>query len=67
MPNSNYKWSEIAKKDNFFSPYCGKIYQGGGTEILSMGLEEIFDNAIEFSEKDPEYFNFVLDVIQKRI
>ena len=67
VPNSNYKWSEIAKKDNFFSPYCGKIYQGGGTEILSMGLEEIFDNAIEFSEKDPEYFNFVLDVIQKRI
>jgi hypothetical protein len=67
VPKSNYGKDEMAKKDNFFNPYCGKIYQSGATEILSMGLQEVFDNAIDFSKNDPEYFNFVLDVIQKRI
>ena len=58
---------KIAKQANFFNPYCGKIYKSEGTEILSMRLEEIFENAIEFSKNDPEYFNFVLDVVQGRI
>lgn len=67
VPNSNYEKDEIAKKDNFFRPYCGKIYQDGATEILSMGLQEIYENAIDFSKNDPEYFNFVIDIIQNRI
>jgi hypothetical protein len=67
VPKANYGKDEMAKKDNFFNPYCGKVYQSGATEILSMGLQEVFDNAIDFSKNDPEYFNFVLDVIQKRI
>ncbi len=67
VPNSTYKDNEIAKKDNFFNPYCGKIYKANGTEILSMGLEQIFEDAVGFSKNDPEYFNFVLDIIQNRI
>ena len=67
VPKANYGKDEMAKKDNFFNPYCGKVYQTGATEILSMGLQEVFDNAIDFSKNDPEYFNFVLDIIQKRI
>lgn len=67
VPNSNYEDNEIAKKDNFFRPYCGKIYNDGATEILSMGLQEIYENAVDFSKNDPEYFNFVIDIIQNRI
>lgn len=34
---------EEAKRDNFISPYIGKTYSTGGTEVLSMGLESVFE------------------------
>lgn len=55
----NYGADEISKKDNFFSPYCGKIYQGA-SEIMSMGLQKIFENPVEFAKQDREYFDFVI-------
>lgn len=33
------------------------------TEITSMGLESMFSNPLEFAKQDPEYFDFVWDVI----
>lgn len=37
------------------------------TEILSMGLERIYENAIEFWRTDREYFTFVTNVLQGRL
>lgn len=34
---------EAAKKDNFITPYIGKTYKGGSTEVLSVGLESVFE------------------------
>lgn len=67
--NKRYKNWEIAKKDNFFNPYCGKIYKNSenqyyGSEILSMGLEELISNPIEFYQKDKEYFKFVIGILK---
>lgn len=67
--NKFYKNWEIAKKDNFFNPYCGKIYKNSqnqyyGTEILSMGLQELISNPIEFYKKDKEYFKFVIGILK---
>ena len=37
------------------------------TEILSMGLERIYENAAEFWRTDREYFTFVTNVLQGRL
>ena len=66
-----YKDNEVAKKDKFFSPYCGKIYKNEGkyyaSEILSMGMQELINNPLEFYKNDPEYVNFILGVIRNKI
>lgn len=67
----NYKRDEVCKKDNFFNPYCGKLYDmfGGknktfstatASEIMSMGVQELFTNPKEFAKNDREYFDFVV-------
>ena len=43
--------------------YMGKTYEGGQTEVLSMGLEMLHENPIQLAERDPELFNFVLGVL----
>jgi len=58
-----YSASEVAKKDKFKHPYMGKIYRGGATEIISMGLEEIWVDPAGFAETDPDYFDFIYENI----
>lgn len=70
FPNLNYGPSETGRIDNFdryFSKnsayYVGKEYSNG-SEILSMGLQALFDDPVNFMEKDPEYAQFVLSIMQ---
>lgn len=42
-------------------------YSVSATEILSMGLERIYENAAEFWRTDREYFTFVTNVLQGRL
>lgn len=65
----NYGSDEKARPDNFFSPYCGKVYAPGrnpdyteatASEIMSMGMEKLFTDPVRFARTDPEYFNFVI-------
>ena len=73
-----YKQSEVCKKDDFFNPYCGKLYdQFGGknktfsnataSEIMSMGVQELFTNPKEFAKNDREYFDFVVANLQGKL
>lgn len=57
--NKNYKSNEDAKADNFFSPYCGKEYETA-TEIMSMGVQRLFEHPDKFHKEDREYFDFVI-------
>lgn len=41
----------------------GKIYPDG-TEILTMGIERLHADPIEFYMNDPEYFKFVIQTLQ---
>lgn len=66
MPNSGYTSSEITKKDKFFSPYCGKQYDYA-TEIMSMGVQRLFEHPQEFMNEDREYFNFVIANLQGKL
>ena len=61
-----YKPDEVCKKDHFPSPYCGKIYTQS-TEIISMGLQYMYDSPDTFVKDDPEYFMFMVDVLMGNI
>lgn len=77
FPRSKYKSKEVTKKDNFISPYIGKSYDDA-TEVLSMGLESMFepgigqpkcyiDGKIKYSKitEDEEYLNLILGLFLK--
>lgn len=42
FPGYKYNRQEKVKKDDFISPYIGKVYDNA-TEVLSIGLEQIFE------------------------
>ncbi len=61
------------KPDKFLNPYSGRVYpplkrKNGGyyyaNEILSVGLEMLYQNPAKLYRKDPEYFWFIISVVQ---
>lgn len=62
--------NEMGRKDSFdkvFEPleayYVGKDARKGHTEIISMGLEQMYRDPVRFAHKDPEYFRFLCSVL----
>lgn len=56
FPYGGYSRNEKTKKDNFISPYIGKYYSNG-TEVLSMGLESMFEPGEgQIKSFDPQTF-----------
>lgn len=53
------RWKELGG-----DVYTGRFYPDGSTEILSMGIERLYENADLFSEKDPEFFEFVVRTLR---
>jgi hypothetical protein len=73
--NSSYKDYEVGRKDNFdkvfnkphqkaSAYYTGKDYGGRASEVLSMGIEALYQNPAHFFKVDPEYANFVVSILQ---
>lgn len=67
--NPAYDSSEVAKPDNFYSPYVGKTYkningQDTATEVLSMGVELLYADPVAFQRDDPEYFDFIVAILR---
>jgi hypothetical protein len=67
----HYRESEIGKKDDFDrvfdgstnAYYVGKSYgaaPGTSTEIVSMGLEQLYRDPVKFAQNDPEYFQWLV-------
>lgn len=57
-----YSPREVAFKNGFFSPYVGKVYSDGKTEVFSMALES-FSDPILLARRiaaDPRTFEFVI-------
>jgi hypothetical protein len=67
ISGGNYDSSEVTKKDKFFSPYVGKHYPSGHTEVVSMGLERLHRDPIDFAKDDPEYFSLMVRVARGEI
>ena len=66
---SGYKTSEKAKGDKFISPYVGKEYIGGFTEVVSMGIEMFAhpNSAAKFINDDPEHAGLILSILQGKV
>ncbi len=90
---SNYRPDEVTRKDQFASPYVGKVYarptwkirtnrpqgtdpfaegfdeqvlaqQVYATEVLSMGIEYMVADAAKFARTDPDYFDFIYNLLR---
>lgn len=59
-----YDKFELSRKDKFWRAYTGKSYNRQHTEILSMGMQHIYEDPVGFLEADPEHFRFVLAVLR---
>jgi hypothetical protein len=65
----NFDSWEVGRDDEFSKAfgdsarYVGKHYKTNDTEIVSMGLEHMVSNPVNFARKDPEYFKFMLGVL----
>lgn len=67
--NRGYRSDEIAYDDKWKRSYMGKIYRDRNgvdyaTEIITMGLEELYNNPDDFAQSDPEYFDFIVGIIR---
>ena len=70
FPNYDFDPSEIGRKNHFdrhFSSvhayYVGKQY-ANNSEVLSMGMQALYEDPVGFFKNDPEYANFVVSVLQ---
>jgi hypothetical protein len=61
-----YNKSEKTRRDKFLDPYMGKDYGRTATEILSMGLEMFYADPVQLAENDPDYFDFIFDLVRGR-
>ena len=66
-----YEDHEVGRVDNFAAvfgkraAYVGKQYENDyATEVLSMGLEEMYRDPVGFAKADPDYFDFVVGVMR---
>jgi len=70
-PESRYRFFEVGLEDKFGKTfgrrssglYAGKYYPES-TEILSMGVELLYNDPVGFAKRDPEYFHFVVSVLK---
>ena len=64
--NNNYAENEVSTPDRFRDAYMGKRMPNGHTEIISMGIEEMYYRPAEFAKEDPDYFDFIFKVLRGR-
>ena len=64
--SKKYGSGEVAYEDSFEkkggSHYMGKVY-ADATELPSMGIERLYKDASLFAEQDPEYFDFMIGIL----
>jgi len=70
FPDTGYGDDEEGRDDDFAKVfgnrsawYVGKHYSNGATEVISMGVQQLFENPQAFAKKDPEYASFILGLL----
>jgi hypothetical protein len=62
--NKSYPSHEVGKKDKFYDPYIGRYYKDGSTEVMSMGMMDMFEKPAELAQKDPEMFRLIFKAMR---
>lgn len=62
--DSSYGPGEIGRKDQFIHPYMGKVNSNGRGEILSMGMEWIYNNPRQLYLEDRDMFEFIYGLMR---
>lgn len=57
-----YGRDEKTRKDNFVDPYMGKYYANGDTELISMGVQFLYDDFDKLST-DKEYLHWIVGLM----
>lgn len=69
---SSYSDDEVGNVDGFLklfddnkvkAAYTSKTYTNGTTEIISTGLELLYQNPVKFARDDPEFFKFITGIL----
>jgi hypothetical protein len=55
------RFDEVFDIDDAY--YVGRVYDSGATEITSMGLQQLYRDPAHFARNDPEYFKFILGIM----
>ncbi|MEH1789642.1 MAG: hypothetical protein V7L23_29830 [Nostoc sp.] len=65
--NGRYKDNEKAKPDKYISPYVGKVYNNGFTEVISMGIAQFHssESMLEFYNQDKKHFQFIVGLMKR--
>jgi len=67
--DTGYNPWEVAFDGAFTRPYSGKVYYVSATdhyrstEIISMGLEQLYEDAVGFARRDPDHYTFMMGLI----
>jgi hypothetical protein len=71
FPGGSYGDDETGARDDFGrvfdgsgAYYVGKTYPDGGTEVVAMGVQALYEDPARFAAADPEYFAFTLGVLR---
>jgi hypothetical protein len=43
--------------------YVGKDYGRAATEVVSMGLQQMYNDPVKFAQRDPEYAKFIMGIM----
>lgn len=64
--SKGYSRDEVAVADEYLSPYMGKIYRDGGTEVLSMSIEQFSSpqRMATLRRAHPELFHLIIGLSQ---
>ncbi len=70
FPGMGYKPTEMGRKDKFDAHfdardayYVGLVKTNGNSEVLSMGLQALYNDPAGFARNDPEFFKFIIGIL----
>lgn len=65
FPKAGYDAMELTRVDKWIHPYMGRVYADGATELVSMGLQLMYEDPILLMTKDPELFDILYVALRR--